>query len=283
VDGINWAQSLAGQSGVAKKIEAGKSDYVGPEILGKKIGIIGLGAIGVLVANACVYLGMDVYGEDPYVSVDAAWSLSRSVKRATKEFIYENCDYISINCPFLKETEKMINAEVLGKVKKGVRIINAARAELVDNAAMVAALEDGSVACYVTDFPTDEVLGIKNVITIPHLGASTPESEDNCAVMAAIELREYLEKGNIRNSVNFPNCELEYNGKPRICVLHKNVPKLMGSMTNVIADNSLNIENMINKSKGDFAYTIIDVDKQILSEVVEQFKKIDGVIKVRSI
>ncbi len=283
-EGINWTQSLAGNEGVAKLVEKGKGEFVGPEIQGKKLGVIGLGAIGVLVANAALELGMEVYGYDPYISVEAAWKLSGRIINTQKlDTIYEQCDYISIHVPLLNDTKNMFNEAVFAKIKKGVRILNMARAELVDNKAIIAALEDGIVASYVTDFPTDEVLGVKNIITIPHLGASTPESEDNCAVMAAIELKDYLEHGNIKNSVNFPDCELEYTGKTRICVIHANVPNIVGPITTACGNKSINIANMINKSKGKYAYTIIDIDNATSEGLEHELLKIDGIIKVRVI
>ncbi len=282
VDGVNWAQSLNGQEGVAKLVEKGKADFVGPEILGKKLGVIGLGAIGVLVANSCAALGMDVLGYDPYISVDAAWGLSVNVQKAgSLDAILDQCDYISIHVPLIDETKKMFNTERLAKLKPGARILNFARAELVDNAAMKAAIENGTVACYVTDFPTDDVLGNKNIITIPHLGASTPESEDNCATMAAIQLRNYLLYGSIKNSVNFPNCELDYSGRKRLCVIHKNVPHVVSDISTIIAGRNINIDDMISKSKGDYAYAIIDGDK--VDEVVDDVRKIEAVISVRVI
>lgn len=283
-DGINWAQSLQGQTDVAKLIEKGKSDFAGPEIMGKKLGVIGLGAIGVLVANACNSLGMEVYGFDPFVSVDSAWSISRGVRKsASLDEIYATCDYITIHVPFNKETKAMIGAEVLSKMKDGVRVINLSRGELVDDEAMKKAVESGKVSAYVTDFPNENVLGVKNIITIPHLGASSPESEENCAAMAALELKDFLENGNIKNSVNFPNCELAFSGKKRICVTHKNIPSVISSLTSGLSAKKINIDNMINKSKGDYAYTMIDADCSSLNGLESDFTNIEGVIGVRVI
>ncbi len=284
VDGINWTQSLAGNEGVAKLVEKGKGDFVGPEIYGKKLGVIGLGAIGVMVANAALSMGMEVMGYDPYISVDAAWKLSVGTERVSKlEQIYEACDYITIHAPLIADTKNLFNEAVFKKLKKGVRIINLARAELVDNKALVAAIEEGIVASYVTDFPTDEVLGIKNIVTIPHLGASTPESEDNCAIMAAAQLKNYLEYGNIKNSVNYPDCELPYSGKKRICITHQNIPNVISHLTAVCGNKDINIDNLINKSKGSYAYTIIDVDNPSVDGLETELMSVEGVIKVRII
>ncbi|MDR2903667.1 MAG: 3-phosphoglycerate dehydrogenase, partial [Clostridiales bacterium] len=247
VDGINWAQGLAGQTDVAKLVEKGKADFVGPEIMGKKLGVIGLGAIGVLVANACNSLGMEVYGFDPFVSVDSAWSISRGVhKAASLDEIYANCDYITVHVPFNKDTKGMIGAESIAKMKDGVRILNFARGELVDDTAIKAAVDAGKVSFYVTDFPNENLLGIKNIITVPHLGASSPESEENCAAMAAQELKEFLETGTIKNSVNFPNCDVPYTGRKRACITHRNVPSVLSALTSVFSAKKINIDNMTN-------------------------------------
>ncbi len=284
VEGINWSNSLKGQKDVAKTVEKGKAEFVGPEIAGKKLGVVGLGAIGVMVANAANSLGMEVLGYDPFISIDAAWGLSRSIKKSVSlDTIFAECDYITVHVPLNDKTKDMFNDETLKKVKKGVKILNLSRAELVNNTAMKDALEQDIVSCYVTDFPTEEILEVKNVIAIPHLGASTPESEDNCAAMAAIEIRDFLEFGNIKNSVNFPNCELPYTGKTRVTICHKNIPNVMASITTAFAKNNFNIDNMINKSKGNFAYTIIDVDQDNADEVVLELLGIEGVIKVRII
>jgi len=284
VGGISWAQGLHGQTGVAKLVEKGKSQFVGPELAGKNLGIIGLGAIGVLVANACRYLGMRVFGYDPYISVDAAWGLSRGVRKAPDlDSLLAECDYISIHVPSNVETKGMFNSDVFSKCKKGVRVLNFSRAELVDNASVKEAIENEIVSCYVTDFPVEAVLDNDKIITIPHLGASTPESEDNCATMAAAQLREYLLYGNIKNSVNFPDCEIPYVGKKRICVIHRNVAKVVGPITSLFADRSINIDNMINKSKGEYAYTMLDVDCDSCEGIEEELLKVANIIKVRVI
>jgi len=283
-EGINWVQGLAGQTGVDKLVEAEKSQFAGPEISGKKLGVIGLGAIGVLVSNACNSLGMEVYGYDPFLSVDSAWRLSRGVHKAEGvEAILSECDYITIHIPLNSETRGMINANSLAKTKKGARILNFSRGELVDNEAVKAALQNGQISCYVTDFPNESVLGVEGIITIPHLGASTPESEDNCAVMAAQELREYLLYGSIKNSVNFPDCDLPFSGKKRICVMHKNIPNVVARLTAEVASRGVNIDNMINRSKGANAYTIIDTDVSELTGVEDKLRAFEGVIRVRVI
>lgn len=284
VGGINWSQSLVGTTGVAKAVEKGKAEFTGPEISGKKLGVIGLGAIGVLVANACRSLGMSVVGYDPFISVDGAWSLSRGVHRAPDlDTLLAECDYISLHVPVNKDTKGMFNKEMFAKCKKGVRIVNSARAELVEDAALLAAIDDGTVFCYVTDFPTENMLGHNRIVPIPHLGASTPESEDNCATMAAAQLREYLLYGNIKNSVNFPNCELPYTGKKRVCVIHRNLPKVINPVTTILAERGSNIANMVMKSNGDFAYVILDVDCPSLDGVADEIAKLDNIISVRVI
>ncbi|HOA79777.1 MAG TPA: 3-phosphoglycerate dehydrogenase family protein, partial [Defluviitaleaceae bacterium] len=251
VDGINWAKTLKGKgSEVAKLVEKGKSQFAGPELKGKKLGIIGLGAIGVLVANTAKSLGMEVYGYDPYISIDAAWGLSRAVHRAVSmEEIISDSDYITIHVPLLEETKNMINKEKFSLMKKGVRLLNFSRGELVNNADLLEAIKEGIVASYVTDFPTDELLDVENVIAIPHLGASTPESEDNCAVMAVQQIMDYLENGNIKNSVNFPDCEMTRTTNYRTVVAHKNIPGMVGKITTTIANDGVNIMDMMNKSK----------------------------------
>ena len=282
--GVAWAQSLNGQTGVAALVEKGKAEFVGPEIAGKKLGVIGLGAIGVLVANAAVSLGMEVMGYDPFLSVDAAWKISRAVIKAPSvDAILEQCDYITIHVPYSNDTKGMLNEVALSKAKPGVRILNFSRGELVDNKAVVSAVKSGQVGCYVTDFPTEELLGIENIVTIPHLGASTPESEENCATMAVSQIRDYLENGNIKNSVNFPNCELPGIAKRRICVMHQNIPGIIGPITTAIAGKNINIDNMINKSKGNYAYTLIDVDRSELGGVEAELMSLSGVISVRVI
>ena len=284
VDGINWAQGLAGQEDVAGLVEKGKSAFAGPEISGKKLGVFGLGAIGILVANIGRRLGMSVTGYDPYITIENAWSLSGGVHRAAnEEALAADCDYLTVHIPANKETKHKFDANFFAKCKKGIRILNFSRAALFDNDALKAAIADGTVACYVTDFPTEDLLGIDGIIPIPHLGASTPESEDNCASMSAQEIREYLLYGNIKNSVNFPDCELLYTGKQRICIIHKNIPKIMGKMTNAVSEKGLNIDQMKNASKGDNAYTIIDVDEGSISGIEETLAALEGVVKVRVI
>ncbi len=285
VPAIEWAQTLKGKGDeVGKLVEKGKSQFGGPEILGKKLGVIGLGAIGVKVANAAKSLGMDVYGYDPFLSVDAAWSLSRSIHHAAgMAQIFEECDYITVHVPLNNDTRGMINAATLATMKDGVRILNFARGELVDGPAMKQALADGKVACYVVDFPSDEMLGVENVIAIPHLGASTPESEDNCAMMAADELKAYLEDGTIRNSVNFPAMDEPRTTAVRVCVLHKNVPNMLAQISGMISDAGVNIDHMTNRSKKDNAYTVLDVESAVADSVLESIRGIDGVIRVRQI
>ncbi|MDR1689071.1 MAG: 3-phosphoglycerate dehydrogenase [Clostridiales bacterium] len=283
--GINWAQTLKGEGDkVPALVEKGKAQFAGPEIAGKKLGVIGLGAIGGMVANACKALGMEVLGCDPFISVDGAWGLSRGVhKAANYDEIYAQCDYITVHVPYNEQTKGMFNAEVFGKVKKGLKLLNFSRGELVDNSAVKEALANGSLSCYVTDFPNEELLGTEGVIAIPHLGASTYEAEDNCAVMAAIQLKDYLEYGNIKNSVNFPDCNLPFTGRKRFCILHKNVPGVVGPITTAVANAKLNIDNMINKSKTAYACTMIDVDQKETGNAVDEILKVDGVVSVRVI
>ena len=285
VPAIEWAKGLKGNGAeVGKMVEKGKGAFVGPEIRGKKLGVIGLGAIGVLVANAANHLGMTVYGYDPFLSLQNAWNLSHNIKRATdlKE-IYENCDYISLHVPLNKDTKDTINSEAIAMMKDGVRVLNFARDALVNSEAMLAALASGKVASYVVDFPTDEMIGVENVVAIPHLGASTPESEDNCAVMAAKELVDYIENGNITNSVNLPNISMPRSGDVRISVIHRNIPNVLTSITAVLGRDNVNIENMLNKSRGDYAYTLLDVGACEISEVEKHISVVDGVIRVRII
>ena len=284
-DSMEWVKTLAGKgSEVSKLVEKGKSQFVGPEISGKTLGIIGLGAIGVLVANAATALGMTVYGYDPYISVDAAWGLSSEVKHAASlKEIYEKSDYITIHVPCNAETKGMINAESIATMKNGVRILNFARGELVDAEDIVAALDVKKVSCYVTDFPTDEQITTPGVVAFPHLGASTPESEDNCAKMAAKELRTYLETGNIVNSVNLPNASMPRSGKTRVCVIHKNIPAMLSKISTSFSDAGVNIENRLNQSKKDVAYTMIDTDGEVTTDILNALKALEGVIKIRVI
>lgn len=277
-----WAQSLQGTEDIAKQVEKGKSNFAGPEIKGKTLGIVGLGAIGVLVANAAVALGMNVIGYDPYFSIKNALALDNAVKFTSNlDDIYAVADYITVHVPATPETKNMINAESLAKCKDGVRLLNFARNELVNVADVKTALESGKVSCYICDFPNEETVGVDGIITLPHLGASTPEAEDNCATMAAKEIMAYLEDGNIVNSVNYPNCSApRIAGKARVCVLHKNTPNMLAQITAFFGEKGINIEHMTNNAKGDYAYTILDVDNADDS-VVTSAKAVEGIIAVR--
>ena len=285
VSGIEWAKTLKGEGdAVGKLVEKGKGAFAGPEIKGKKLGVIGLGAIGVMVANAANHLGMTVYGYDPYLSVKSAWNLNHNAVHINDiNEIFANCDYITIHVPLTDSTKNLINSNSLAKCKDGVRILNFSRAALVNDADLKAALESGKVAAYVTDFPTDDVLGVDGVIAIPHLGASTPESEDNCAGMAAKELIDYIENGNIVNSVNLPEITMPRSGENRVCVIHKNIPNMLTAITGIFAGDNINIENLLNKSRGDYAYTMLDIGEADISAVSEKISAIDGVIRVRVI
>ncbi len=281
---IDWAKTLKGKGDeVGKLVEKGKSQFAGPEIKGKKLGVIGLGAIGALVANAAVNLGMEVYGADPYLSVVGALHLSTKVKyvKSNKE-IFENCDYITVHVPLTPDTKHMINAETISTMKKNVRILNFARGELVDDAAVIEALKNGGMASYVTDFPTDALIGADGVIALPHLGASTPESEDNCAVMACNQLMDYIENGNITNSVNLPNVSMAMTGDAKVFIIHKNIEGLINKISAVTAEAKINIDNMESKSKKDYAYTVLDV-KGKPDGLAEKFRAIDSVLGVRII
>lgn len=283
VPGIEWCKTLSGDD-IAKQIEKGKSQFVGPEIAGKKLGVIGLGAIGILVANAANSLGMEVYGYDPFLSVDAAWGLSRSIVHARSlDEIWANCDYITIHVPQTPDTKGMIGAEALEKAKDGVRVLNFARGGLVDTGAMLAAVKSGKVAAYATDFPAPEMIGVENIIAVPHLGASTPESEDNCARMAADELKDYLENGNICNSVNMPAVSMPRESSERICILHRNVPNTISKFSGKVASLGINIENMQSKSRKDYAYTILDVTGVVTQQAVEELSSLEEVIRARVI
>ena len=283
VGGINWAKENADNENISKDMEKAKKQFAGTELMGKKIGVIGLGAIGVLVANVANRMKMDVYGVDPFLSVNNALSLSRDVKIVKSyEEIYKNCDYITIHVPLLEDTKGMLNKEAFDQMKDGVVILNMARDTLVNDDDMKAALESGKVAKYVTDFPNPAVMKMPNVIATPHLGASTAESEDNCAVMAVKELRDYLENGNIINSVNYPNCDAGVcDTKGRITVCHKNVPAMLNRITNVFSEANINIAHMTNKSRGDYAYCVFDIDSESSKEVADKLSAIDGVLKVR--
>ena len=286
VPGIEWAGTLKGKGDeVGKLVEKGKSSFVGPEIAGKTLGVVGLGAIGILVANAAEALGMKVMGYDPFLSVEGAWGLSSNTQRAlTLEEIYANCDYISLHVPLTPDTKEMINASTIAQMKEHVRILNFARGDLVNNTDLLNALSDGKVAAYATDFPNDALLGVENVLAIPHLGASTPESEDNCACMAADEMKDYLENGNIKNSVNLPNVSMpRENGAKRVCIIHQNIPNMISTLTGVLANIGVNIENMQSKSKKEYAYTILDVTGNVNDDTVKAINDNDGIIFVRVI
>lgn len=285
IGGINWVQENEEDGNIAKDAEKAKKAFAGQELQGKKLGVIGLGAIGVLVANAATHLGMDVYGYDPYVSVDSAWRLSRSIHHTTNvDEIYENCDYITVHVPALDSTKGMIGKDALSLMKEGVIVLNFARDVLVDSEAMVDALVAGKVKHYVTDFPTPEIAGVKGAIVIPHLGASTEESEDNCAKMAVAEIRDFLENGNITHSVNYPDCNVGVRGDAeRITILHKNIPNMIGQFTTLLAQEDLNIALMTNKSRKEYAYTVIDVDGIVSDEVAAKIKGVSGVLGVRVI
>ena len=284
VEGVNWAKGLAGTADVAKQVEAGKSQFAGTEIKGKTLGVIGLGAIGGLVANAAVALGMQVVGCDPFLSVDGAWNLDHHIKHAkTYEEVYAEADYITLHVPATPTTKNMVCADTIAQMKDGVKIINLARAELVNGADIAAAMESGKVGAYVVDFPTEETVAIPGAITIPHLGASTEESEDNCAVMAADELNEYLTTGNIRNSVNYPNAAMPVSSAMRICVLHANVPAVLTNITNVCAKRGINIDNMLNQSKVENAYTMLDISPAADESILADLTAIGGVRRARLI
>lgn len=285
IGGINWVQSIKGEGDVAKKVEKGKSKFAGHEIANKNLGVIGLGAVGGPLANAARKLGMNVYGCDPFISIDAAWHLDSHIIRVkTREEIYEQCDIISLHTPLLEDTKKMINAEAISKMKDGVIILNFARDLLVDDDAMEAALKSGKVKRYVTDFPNDRTANMEGVIAIPHLGASTEESEDNCAKMAVREIMNYLENGNIVNSVNFPNCDMGVCSKAgRITILHRNIPSSLSRFTAVVAQENINISDLVNRSRGEYAYTMLDLDSPASTAVAESLRQIEGVLRVRVI
>ena len=285
IGGINWVRSIAGSGDVAKKVEKGKSQFAGHEMLGRKLGVIGLGAVGGPLANAARNLGMTVYGCDPFISIEAAWHLDSHIVRVnSRDEIYSKCDIISLHTPLLDDTRGMINAEALAKMKDGVIVLNFARDLLVDDDAMAAALASGKVARYVTDFPNGKTANMPGCIAIPHLGASTEESEDNCAKMAVQELMDYLENGNIKNSVNYPNCDMGVcRAEGRITLLHRNIPNSLGRFTAAIAGENINIDGLVNKSRGEYAYTMLDLDRHPSADAVEHLKQIDGVLKVRVI
>lgn len=285
VGGIEWCKENKEDANIAKTVEKAKKAFAGYEIKGKKLGVIGLGAIGAEVANTAAALGMEVYGYDPYISINAAWALSRDVKHITSvDTIYQECDYITVHVPLLDSTRGMINGQTIGQMKDGVVVLNFARDLLVDDDAMAAALETGKVRRYVTDFPNPKSVAMKNVIAIPHLGASTEESEDNCAKMAVEELMDYLENGNIRNSVNYPNCDMGVcRAASRVSVLHLNVPNMIGQITGILASGNVNISDMTNKSRDKYAYTLLDLENPADEGMVEKLKAIKGVLRVRVI
>lgn len=282
--GADWVQEQAHTPGVdvAAAVEKGKSAFVGPELYRKTLGVIGLGAIGALVANVALELGMDVYGYDPFLSVDAALRLDRHVHVVKNvDELYKVADYITLHIPYTPDTKEFINAEAINKMKGQVRILNLARGELVCDDDMIAALESGRVAKYVTDFPNAKIATAHNVVALPHLGASTPESEENCAVMAVRQLEDYLVNGNICNSVNMPNLSQEWSGIARICLIHKNIPAMLTKITTVLSNDGINVENLTNKSRKDYAYTIVDVNTRITDAVAEELRQIEGIIRVR--
>ncbi|MBQ3146178.1 MAG: phosphoglycerate dehydrogenase [Oscillospiraceae bacterium] len=285
IGGINWVQTIKDEGDVAKKVEKGKSKFAGMELAGKSLGVIGLGAIGGPLANAARKLGMQVYGCDPYISIDAAWHLdSHIIPVKTREEIYEKCDIITVHVPLLDSTRKMINAEAIEKMKDGVILLNFARDALVDDDALEEALKSGKIKRYITDFPNDRTAGMAGVVAIPHLGASTEESEDNCAKMAVRQVMNFLENGNIVNSVNYPNCDMGICSKEgRITIMHRNIPGILTKFTGAMAMENINISDMLNKSRGDYAYTMLDMDGKPSSHAVEVLKKIEGVLRVRVI
>lgn len=283
--GYNWVKENSSDDNLAKNVEKQKSKYAGCEISGKKLGVIGLGAIGAKVANIAIRLGMEVYGYDPFVSVDAAWSLSRHIKHIVNvEDIYKECDYITMHVPLVDSTNEMINNESMSKMKDGVKILNFSRDLLVKDADMIDALESGKVAKYVTDFPNATIAGVNNVITLPHLGASTEESEDNCAIMAVKEISDFIENGTIKNSVNYPACDAgKCSSAARVTICHKNIPNMLTQFTGLFAANSINVSNMISKSKANWAYSVLDVDQTATDDIINAINSIDGVVKVRII
>ena len=285
VSGINWVKENQEDENIAKDAEKAKKKFAGTEVMGKRLGIIGLGAIGVKVANVARHLGMEVLGYDPYVSVDAAWKLSRDVRHVLDvNEIYEQCDYITIHVPLMDSTKGMINKAAIDEMKDGVVLLNYARDLLVDEDAVLAALKAGKMKKYVTDFANPKVVGAEGTIVTPHLGASTKESEDNCAVMAVKEIRDFLENGNVKNSVNFPNCDMGVcTGAGRVTICHKNIPGMLGAFTTVMGNAGVNISDMTNKGKGDYAYTMMDLESKATEEIVKALEAVDGVLRVRII
>ncbi|MGI6175933.1 MAG: 3-phosphoglycerate dehydrogenase family protein [Christensenellales bacterium] len=284
IPGTQWVQALKGKENISKLVEKGKSQFVGPELRGKKLAVVGLGAIGVMVANAGHAINMDVHGYDPFLSVEAAWGVSRAIHRAKKlEDILPQCDYVTIHVPANEKTRGMFNAQVISGMKDGATLINFARNEIVDTAAVIDAVNTGKLQRYITDFPTEELLGNENILCVPHLGASTPESEENCAQMAAHQLYEYLEYGNITNSVNFPYCNLQHSGRFRLAIIHQNLPTMVSQITAAVAHRNANISDMINKSRGEIAYTILDLDEPLNEETISRLYGIGGIIRIRVI
>lgn len=282
-EGINWASALKGAD-IPKQVESEKKAFVGKEIHGKTLGVIGLGAIGVLVANACIELGMNVVGYDPYISVDGAWNLNHHVVKETDlDKLFAESDFITLHVPLTDSTRSMINSKTIALMKDGAAIVNCSRGELVNNADVKAALKSGKLSKYATDFPSEEVVGVENIIAIPHLGASTPEAEDNCARMVARQMTDFIENGNITNSVNFPSCKLTRSGCQRITVIHKNVKNVLRSMTDLISGEGINISNFVSQSKGDYAYCILDLDEKLKDNVLEKLKNLENIVKVRLI
>ncbi|MGJ9458702.1 phosphoglycerate dehydrogenase [Oceanobacillus sp. CF4.6] len=287
--GIEWAKTLQGKGDqVPSLVEAGKKQFVGNEIKGKKLGVIGLGAVGALVANDALDLDMDVIGFDPFISINTAWELSRNVERAmTMEQLFAEADYITVHVPLTDDTSEMFNEKAFNLMKPGVHILNFSRGGLANETDMAEALESGKVGKYITDFPNENILNMKNAVPVPHLGASTRESEENCAIMATRQVKEYLETGNIKNSVNFPNASIPYTGKSRVAAFHRNVPNMVGQISSAFSHHNLNIADMINRSRGDYAYTMIDIDNEVNGDVIpgleEEIKQIEGMITIRVI
>ncbi|MBO5046691.1 MAG: phosphoglycerate dehydrogenase [Clostridia bacterium] len=282
VDGANWAQSLKGQDGVPKLVEKGKGKFVGCEVLGKKLGVVGLGAIGAMVANAAIDLGMSVVGYDPFISVKNAWMINNRVEFTSDlNTVFAECDYITLHVPLTPDTKGMINAKTLEKCKDGVIIINNARGDLVVNADIIAAVESGKVSRYITDFPDEPLLNKENILCVPHLGASTPEAEDNCAYMAAKQLTDYLENGNITNSVNYPAVSMPRTSASRVCIHHKNVKEMLSKILAIVSSQGINVAHMQDQSKGEYAYLILDLDEKPSDACIELLKTLDGVVRVR--
>lgn len=284
IGGVNWVSSLSAEADIAREVEKGKGSFTGPELMGKTLGVIGLGAVGTMVANTATSLGMEVYGYDPYITVESAWMLSRSVKRASDaKLIFEMCDYIALHVPSTPETKELINAKSIKAMKNSVRLINLSRADLVNDEDLAKALEKGKVARYLTDFPNPAVRAMKNAIAVPHLGASTPESEDNCAAMAVRQLIDYLENGNIMNSVNFPGVMNPKGGEESVCVLHRNVPNILAQISTAISSEGINIENLSSRSNKLYAYSVLEITGKCPAETVNNLKKVDGIIRVNII